>query len=296
LIVTQDTWAAMQPIVLLALVFGFVGGVIVNLLADYLPARRYHYLASADPFVSRSAVPPLPVFIPRRADGRPWPLPLWSGLIATLTRAPVYDPARRVRRISTELGLAVVFGWIASVYGGHRSLPFLLFYAAVFALVAIVDTEYRWILPETIWPPALVAIAEAAFWPRVSLETSLRGGLYGFLSLFALYILGILFSRLVGVVRRRRIGRTVLGFGDVRMATLGGLIVGWNAIGPALLIMILTGAIAALVFIANRLLRSGHYRVFSAIPYGPYIVIGFAAMLYTPWIAGSILTEILGGS
>ncbi len=285
----------MQPIIPLAFVFGFVGGVVVNLLADYLPARRHHHLANADPFVSRSAVPPLPEFIPRRTDGRPWPLPLWSGLIATLARVPVFDPLRRVRRISTELGLAVAFGWIASVYGDQRSLPFLLFYAAVFALVTIVDVEYRWILFETIWPPALVAIAEAAFWPRVNLETSLRGGLYGFLSLFALYILGILFARLVGSLRRRRIGRTVLGFGDVRMATLGGLIVGWNAIGPALLIMILTGAVAALVFIANKVLRAGHYRFFSAIPYGPYIVIGFATMLYTPWLVGNILAGVLGG-
>jgi prepilin signal peptidase PulO-like enzyme (type II secretory pathway) len=285
----------MQPIILLAFIAGLISGVVVNLLADYLPVRRHHYLASADPFVSRSAVPPLPVLIPHRADGRPWPIPLWSGLIATLARAPVFDSAHRVRRISTELGLAVAFAWITSVYGDHRSLPFLLFYAAVFALVIIIDVEYRWILSETIWPPALVAIAEAAFWPRVNLETSLRGGLYGFLCLFALYILGILFARVVGVVRGRRIGRTVLGLGDVRMATLGGLIVGWNAIGPALLIMILTGAIAALVFIANKLLRSGHYRVFSAIPYGPYVVIGFAVMLYTPWIAGNVLAGVLGG-
>ena len=172
----------MQPILLvpLALVLGFISGVLVNLLADYLPARRYHQRASADPFVSRSTIPPIPPFIPRRADGdgdggRPWPIPLWSGVIAALAHAPVFEPMHRARHAITEIGLALVFAAITSMYGTDRSLPFLLFYAAVFVLIIIIDVEYRWILWETIWPPALGAIAEAAFWPRIALMMSLRG-------------------------------------------------------------------------------------------------------------------------
>jgi prepilin signal peptidase PulO-like enzyme (type II secretory pathway) len=278
---------------IVALILGFISGVIVNLLADYLPARRHHYLASADPFVSPSAVPPLPSFIPRRADGRPWSFPQWSGVIAALTGTPVFDPKRRPRRIITELGLAVAFAWITSMYAESRSLSFLLFYAAVFALIIIVDVEYRWILSETIWPPALVALAEAAFWPRINLEESLRGGLYGFLSLYALYVLGLVFARVVAIMTGRRVGRTVLGFGDVRMGTLSGLILGWYSLGPALLIMIITGAVAALIFIANKVIRTRRYRIFSAIPYGPYIVIGTATMLYVPWVVGDLIVRIL---
>jgi prepilin signal peptidase PulO-like enzyme (type II secretory pathway) len=277
----------------IALILGFISGVIVNLLADYLPARRYHRVASADPFVSRSAVPPVPPLLPRRADGRLWPVPLWSAVIATLTGAPIFDPKRRSRRIITELGLPVAFAWITSMYANSRSLPFLLFYAAVFALIVIIDVEYRWILFETIWPPALVALAEAAFWPRVSLEESLRGGLYGFLSMYALYVLGLVFARVVALLTGRRVGRTVLGFGDVRMGTLSGLILGWTSLGPALLVMIITGAIAALIFIANKVIRTRRYRVFSAIPYGPYIVIGTAMTLYVPWVVGDLIVRIL---
>ena len=103
----------------------------------------------------------------------------------------------------------------------------------------------------------------------------------------------MVFAWVLGLVRGRRIGRTVLGFGDVRMGTLGGLIVGYYALGPALLIMIFTGALAALIFIGNRLLRHGRYRAFSAIPYGPYIVIGMAAMLYVPWVGGNLLLIVL---
>jgi prepilin signal peptidase PulO-like enzyme (type II secretory pathway) len=278
---------------LIALILGFISGVVVNLLADYLPARRRHFRASRDPFVSRSAVPPLPSFIPRRADGRPWPFPLWSGVIAMLAGARVFDPLRHVRRISTELGLAVAFVLITLQYGNHRNLTFLLFYAAVFALIVIIDVEYRWILFETIWPPALVALTEAAFWPRVWLEDSIRGGIYGFTALLILYLLGMVFARAVALLTGRRVGRTVLGFGDVRMGTLSGLILGWISLGPALLIMMITGGIGAAILIITKVIRTRRYRVFSAIPYGPYIVIGTAVMLYVPWLAGDFLVWLL---
>ncbi len=81
----------------------------------------------------------------------------------------------------------------------------------------------------------------------------------------------------------------MLGFGDVRLAVLGGLIVGWPGIGFALLIMVFTGAVGATFLIGSRLLRTRRYRAFSAIPYGPYIVAGIAAMLYMPWLMGYLL-------
>jgi prepilin signal peptidase PulO-like enzyme (type II secretory pathway) len=278
---------------LIALILGFISGVVVNLLADYLPVRRHHAVASRNPFVSPSAVPAIRPFIPRRRDGRPWPFPLWSGVIGRLVGAPVFDPIRQARRISTELGLAVAFVLITLQYGSHRNLPFLLFYAAVFALIIVIDVEYRWILSTTIWPPAVVALVEAAFWPRVPLEESIRGGLYGFAALYILYVLGIAFARAVAIFGGRRVGRTVLGFGDVRMGTLSGLILGSYALGPALLIMMITGGIGAAILIISKVIRTRRYRVFSAIPYGPYIVIGTAVMLYTPWIVGELMARIL---
>jgi prepilin signal peptidase PulO-like enzyme (type II secretory pathway) len=280
-------------IVVLCAALGFVAGVIVNLLADYLPARRYHLLAKANPFGSQSIVPIIPPFLPRRPDGSRWPIPQWSGLVAALTGAAVFEPRRRMRHVLTEMGLALAFALIAAQYGTHRSLPFMLFYAAVFALVIIIDVEYRWILFETIWPAALVALAEAAFIPRVSLDNAIQGGLYGFAILFGLYLLGLVFARAMSAMTGRRVGRTVLGFGDVRMATLSGLILGWQGLGPALFIMLITGAAAALLFIANKLIRARRYRMYSAIPYGPYIVIGTAVMLYLPWLGGEMVWRFL---
>ncbi len=78
------------------------------------------------------------------------------------------------------------------------------------------------------------------------------------------------------------------------IGTLGGLIIGWNSLGLALLVMVLTGAIASLVLILGKLLRTRRYRLFSAIPYGPYILIGMASMLYFPQYVGLIARWLIG--
>jgi prepilin signal peptidase PulO-like enzyme (type II secretory pathway) len=282
-------------IVVLAIVAGFCVGVAVNLLADYLSASRHYNLARSNPFVSKDVIPPAPKFFPQNSDGQRLPIYLWSGVVAALLRQGVFKDGTRGRHVITEIGLALAYAWISNQYQDQiqTHLGFLLFYAAVFALIVVIDTEHRWILFETIWPPALVAIFESIFFPRVSLPDSLRGGLYGFVILYGLYVLGLIFARGVSLVTGRRVGRTVLGFGDVRMGMLAGLILGWGALGPALLLMILSGAVAAAVFIIYKVGKTRRYRIFSAIPYGPYIVLGTAIMLYAPWIMGDLMAFIL---
>ncbi len=273
----------MQPLLLIALLSGYLAGVLVNLLADYLTARRHYDLARRSPF--STVKPAKPTFIPRR------PLPLWSGLIATVLRVPV---ERLLRRVLTEIGLAAAFALIAAFFAEARFLPFYLFYAAVFALVIITDIEDRWILPEVTWLAALVALAESVIAQRLSLGDALRGGLLGFGVLFALYLFGYVFAYLMRLLTGRRVNRTALGFGDVRLALFSGLILGSEAIGPALLLMMIGGGIAALVFIVDKRVRKGHYRRYSAIPYGPYIALGTALMLYTPSLAFDLLRLIIG--
>jgi len=276
---------------------GFIVGVVINLIADYLPAQRHYHLASTSPFVSRSAVPPQPAFFPRHTDAHGqkhvWAVPLWSAVIAALMHVPVYEPQKRARHILTELGLASAVTWIFYTFSDVPNWPILMFYAAVLTLVVIIDVEYRWVFSEIILVAGLVAIFEAIFIPRVDLGESLRGGVYGLGVMIALYVMGIVFARLIGILTGRRVGRTVLGFGDVYIGMLGGVILGWSALWFALLIMILTGAIASLAFVTVKIVKTGRYRVFSAIPYGPYIVIGIATMLYVPQVVGLPLARLL---
>ncbi len=276
-----------------ALVIGFIAGVLVNLIADYLPARRHRWLASTNPFVSQSVIPPKPTFLPRREDGSLYPPYLWSGVISALLQVPVFKQYR-VRHVVTEISLALGVAANVWIFADVHNMPFLPFYGAVFVLIAIIDIEHRWVFLEIIVPTALVALAEPYYGFRVWNQDSWRGGLYGFGIMLAVYLFGLIFARVVGLVTGKRITRTVFGFGDVYIGTLGGLIIGWNSLGLALLVMVLTGAIASLVLILGKLLRTRRYRLFSAIPYGPYILIGMASMLYFPQYVGLIARWLIG--
>jgi len=282
--------------IILTTILGFIVGILVNLIADYLPARRHHELASTNPFVSPSGIPPMPTFLPRRADAqdrRLWPLWAWSGVLSWLTNTPTFAERHPMRHVLTELGLAAAFGWIGGTFADIPQLPYLLFDAAIFALIVIIDVEHRWVMLEIIVPAALVTIFEAGVWPGNALELTLKGGLYGFGVTFGLYLLGKVFGRALEMIRHRRIGRTVFGLGDVYIGTLGGLLVGSEGLWWAVLIMVFTGGVASLGFVAYKILRTRRYRMFSAIPYGPYIVIGFAAMLYIPQVIDLIFRRLL---
>ena len=280
--------STLLPMVLGA-VAGFLVGVLVNLIADYLPARRLHLLASASPFVSPTAIPPLPSFIPHLPDGQRAPFYTWSGITARLTGIDGFREKRWRRRVLVEIGLTLLYAWIVATYGGLPDLPFLLVYAPALVIYVVVDIEYRWILNSTIWPIGVLAVIDSLVTHRVSINALLRGGAITLGIMLLLYVLGIGFGQGLGAVSKRRVGRTVFGFGDVRLAVIGGLLVGWPHIGLALLIMVFTGALGALLFITNKLLRTRRYRAFSAIPYGPYIVVGIAIMLYVPTWIGDLI-------
>jgi prepilin signal peptidase PulO-like enzyme (type II secretory pathway) len=189
--------------------------------------------------------------------------------------------------------LALAFAAIAWQFSELVNLPFLLFYAAVLVLIVVIDVEHRWVMLSTIIPTGMIALAEAYYFPRVWFTDAERGGLYGFGIMVGLYVLGLIFAQAVSMLTGRRVGRTVLGFGDVYIGTLGGLLIGWNSLGFALIIMVLTGALAAIIFIVNKLVRTGRYRQYSAIPYGPYIVFGTAVMLYAPQLVDHFIRRLL---
>ncbi len=68
--------------------------------------------------------------------------------------------------------------------------------------------------------------------------------------------------------------RGKMGMGDVKLATFGGLALGFRLVLPALLIMALAGGLVALVMLA--VLRRGRQ---TAMPYAPYIALGIGVVL-----------------
>jgi prepilin signal peptidase PulO-like enzyme (type II secretory pathway) len=74
--------------------------------------------------------------------------------------------------------------------------------------------------------------------------------------------------------------------GDVKLAGLLGALVGVPLIFSVLIYAIVLGGVGALAVILLTMLRGHGYAAFTAIPYGPYLVLSGMAFL----IFGSTLT------
>ena len=125
-----------------------------------------------------------------------------------------------------------------------------------------------------------------------SLVLSLLGAIVGYAITLLFYWFGIFFVRVVNRNRRNKINTVAFGFGDVRLGGFLGALVGFPAIFYALIYAVLLGGVGALVAILLGTLQRGRYSAFTAIPYGPYLVIsGWAFLVFKPelfaWLLGT---------
>ncbi len=259
--------------ILLAAFAGIMIGGIINALADDLPLHRAPRL-------------------PRYPDGTPRPPIAWLGLgaFASGRRASPGGARLSWRYPAVELVTGVIFGYIAWAYRQDAEHLFYYFYMALFVLIAVTDFEHRIVPFAAVVPGALVALADALITGRPGIGDSLLGGVVGYGVFWVFYRGGALF--LMAVSRRSPDGSEVkspggaedgeeiaFGFGDVMLAALCGLIIGWQALIFAMLITVFSGAVGALAYIIGRMLSRGRYIAFAAIPYGPYIILGATVML-----------------
>lgn len=250
---------------------GVIAGGIVNVLADDLPLRR-------NPG------------IPHYPDDTPRPPIAWLGITAFLfnqrtsaTGAKLswrHPIAEIVTALAMILVLVVTADWQPKVDG--LQLIFWLFYMAIFVLITVIDLEHKLILFVVIIPSAIVAIIDALLTPinqQPDIISALIGGAVGFGVFFIMYNGGFLFTYVMGKMRGQEITTVAFGYGDVMMATLSGLILGWQALIFAMFITVFLGAFGAIIYLLSRSMLGQRYSMFTAIPYGPYIVLGTVAML-----------------
>ncbi len=146
-----------------------------------------------------------------------------------------------------------------------------------FGLVLVVDVEHRLILH-----PISLAGAALAVLIGVRLHgplPTLYGGTAGFGMMLALYYLGDVFARVMARRRGESLDEVALGFGDVNLAGILGLLLGWPGITVGLLIAILAGGITSGLVIAVMLLRK-RYQAFTALPYAPFLILAGIVLLF----------------
>ncbi len=155
-----------------------------------------------------------------------------------------------------------IWGWVLWLY---------------FAVVAVIDLEHRLILHPISWTGAALGLG-LGFWQHGILDT-LLGGAAGYGAMFALYLLGDLFARWMARRRGEELDEVALGFGDVNLMGVIGLILGWPGIVAGLLLGIIIGGTGSFLYLLGMLLFR-RYKVFTAIPYGPFLITAALLLLF----------------
>ena len=142
----------------------------------------------------------------------------------------------------------------------------------VFVLIAVIDIEHRRVLPVILLPTALFALLESLGATRLS--SALAGGIAGVLLGGGIYLGGQLYLRALRRWRSIELQVVPFGGGDVMLAGLCGLVVGWPRILSALMLAVFSAGAWALLMLAT-----GRVKRHSALPYAPFLLIGSVFVL-----------------
>lgn len=247
----------MQYIVLAFLVIlGWVIGVFINYVSDVLPQTRRFTPALCAFCQTPRAWQDYALMRSCRSCGQLRTLRAWVVQIAACAAIILlwfYPPSR--------LGF-----WVSAV---------LFVY---FAIVTVIDMEHRLILNPVSLTGAILG-AVVGLWLH-GWQQTLLGGLAGFLIMLALYYFGYLFAKGLGKMRGQPIDEEALGFGDVNLSGVIGLLLGWPGITAGLIFAILLGGAGSVIVLVYTLLTK-RYQAFQAIPYGPFLVLATVIVLFT---------------
>ncbi len=226
---------------LVALVVGWIGGGLVNWAADVLPAWR--------PGGSR------PKFDSLWRDRKHYWILAWR----SKTRCPdcgqtltARSPAVMASAVLLTLLMTMRTGWGAGLWVVWLYTFFLL-------AVTVIDLEHRRVLNVMLAPVAVVAAVFSLLPSTPDPLAMALGGIVGF-GLFLL--LGI-------------IGRGALGMGDIKLAGVIGMMVGYPLVLYALIAGALLGGVAAVILLITRKATRK-----TTIAYAPYLAMGAIVIIW----------------
>jgi len=148
---------------------------------------------------------------------------------------------------------------------------------AYFGVVVVIDLEYRLIMHPVSVVGAILGLVVGIL--REGWVQAVLGGIAGFGIMWILYLLGVVLIKLIARTRGRPVNDVALGFGDVNLSGVLGLMLGWPLILFSLVVAVLVGGAVSLVYIVIQLITR-RYQAFMALPYGPFLVIGAIIFIY----------------
>ena len=249
--------------------FGSAIGSFLNVCIDRLPTGRSllrppsHCETCQHPLSPKDLIPVLSY--------------LWLRRRCRYCHAPIPS-----RPFWVEVGSAFLFAFTYWHYGLSVDFAVVAFYGCLFIVLGVIDLEHELILNKIVYPAAVVALVISIFrpppgiidislpWPLLGMVNGVIGGAIGFVFLLIpllIYPKG-------------------MGWGDVKMAGLIGLVTGSRLVLVALLMGVILGGLVAGILLLLKIKKRKE-----AIPFGPFL--SLATMATLVWGSG-ILNWYLG--
>ncbi|MBI4186338.1 MAG: prepilin peptidase [Chloroflexi bacterium] len=170
---------------------------------------------------------------------------LWLRRRCRYCHAPI-----TLRPFLVETGSGLLFAFLYWHYGPGIVLAVTAIYSSLFIVLAVIDLEHGLILNKIVYPAAAMALVIDVFLPQPGIISGAIGGTIG---LVFLLLPALLYP-------------SGMGWGDVKMAALIGLVTGF----PLVLVALPLGAILGGVVAGGLLLLKVKKRK-EAIPFGPFL-------------------------
>ena len=168
-----------------------------------------------------------------------------------------------LRNSFVEAAAGAMFLLVAYRFGLTTTTAVILAYSSLFIVIFAIDLE-RTIIPDVlVFPAVFIAFVAGPFGPvgedRSLLDTLLHvagGGALGFITMFLIYMVSYFAYK----------GSVGLGFGDVKLGALIGLVAGFPEIVVVLYFAFISGGVIAVLLLLLKLRGRRE-----AIPYGPFL-------------------------
>ncbi|MFC2045083.1 prepilin peptidase [Chloroflexota bacterium] len=234
---------------MLIVIFGLLGIVIgsfLNVCIDRLPAGRSLVYPPSHCDACQKKLSPkdlIPVFSYIRLRGR-----------CRYCRVSI---PRRI--VWIEIASGLLFSLAYWLYGLSAEFILITAYCCLFIVIGFIDLKHGLILNKIVYPSLLVALIISIFLPNTGTITppwwpvvvnGVIGGCIGFTFLLVPAL----------------IYRGGMGWGDVKMAGLIGMVVGFPLVFVALLIGVITGAVVSGILLLLKIKKRKE-----AIPFGPFL-------------------------
>lgn len=243
-------------LIVLVISLGWMAGAVVNYLADVLPWKR----KLSRPFCleCQQEMP-------------------WINYLIWPRRCLQCGKSRAWRVWLVELSAVAVSLWLWLAPADRIGYGLGMIIWIFFGIVVVIDLEHRLILHPISLAGAGLGLVVGVY--LHGLIDTLLGGLAGFGIMFLLYGLGIFFMQVSSKMRAQPVEEDALGYGDVNLSGVLGLMLGWPGILAGLTIAILLGGVVSLVYLLITIVTR-RYHAFTAIPYGPFLIAAAIALLF----------------